>query len=96
MESGEDSAVLQAMNDSIAALELGEEKTAQYQEQLRTAFSDSFLSAYQDILDTMRELQSSGENNEQGLAQFEYGKEYYALLLQQSIGSTRRLRKSKP
>ena len=89
VESGEDSAVLQAMNDSIAALELGEEKTAQYQEQLRTAFSDSFLSAYQDILDTMRELQSSGENNEQGLAQFEYGKEYYALLLQQSIGSNK-------
>lgn len=89
VESGEDSAVLQAMNDSIAALELGEEKTAQYQQQLADAFAESFLPAYADILDTMRDLQANGDNNEQGLAQFEHGKEYYALLLQQSVGSNK-------
>ena len=89
VESGEDSAVLQAMNDCIAALELGEEKTAQYQQQLADAFAESFLPAYADILDTMRDLQANGDNNEQGLAQFEHGKEYYALLLQQSVGSNK-------
>lgn len=89
VESGEDSAVLQAMNDCIAALELDEEKTAQYQQQLADAFAESFLPAYADILDTMRDLQANGDNNEQGLAQFEHGKEYYALLLQQSVGSNK-------
>ena len=37
----------------------------------------------------METFQQTGRNNTEGLAKFKYGKEYYELLLQQSIGSNK-------
>ena len=39
------------------------------------------------MIRTPEELQASGVNNEEGLAAFEHGQEYYELLLQSTIGS---------
>ena len=87
LNSGTDSSILSAMQEQVAALDLSEEATRSYQQQLADAFSGSFLPAYQDIYDTMAEFRDSENNNTQGLAAFPNGKEYYALILQQSIGS---------
>ncbi len=37
----------------------------------------------------METFQKNGRNNTEGLAKFKYGKEYYELLLQQSVGSNK-------
>ena len=89
LNSGTDSSILSAMQEQVAALDLSEEATRSYQQQLADAFSGSFLPAYQDIYDTMAEFRDSENNNTLGLAAFPNGKEYYALILQQSIGSNR-------
>ncbi len=85
VEAGENSAILSAMLESVEAL--GLEQGADYQEQLRAAFTQSFIPAFRQICDTMGELEQSGKNNTRGLAQFEHGREYYELLLRQSVGA---------
>lgn len=89
LEKGENSSILSSMKDSIAALNLGEEKTEQYTSQLQEAFRSSFLPAYEAIRSTMQQLKETGTNNTEGLAKFEHGKEYFELLLQQNIGSNK-------
>lgn len=86
LEKGENSSILTSMYTNIDTLGLSEEKTESYRKQLKEAFQTSFIPAYQAIRDTMENLQS-GQNNQFGLEKFENGKEYYELLLQQSIGS---------
>lgn len=88
LEKGEDSSVLASMNENIDKLSLDQATASSYKEQLRDAFVSSFLPAYQSISDTMNQLKD-GANNENGLCQFENGREYYELLLQQNIGSTK-------
>lgn len=86
IEKGETSAVLTSMNENIDALKLGKEAADTYKEQLKEAFTSSFLPAYKNISNLMIELKK-GTNNEEGYAKFKDGKAYYELLLQQSIGS---------
>lgn len=86
IKKGENSAVLTSMKESIDELGLDEQSANTYKEQLTQAFVESFLPAYQDISDLMKEL-SKGTNNEEGLAKFKHGKEYFELLFQQNIGS---------
>ncbi len=85
VDKGEKSAVLTAMIDTMKELKL--ENEADYEKQITEAFTESFIPAYQDIIDTMKELQAKGTNNENGLAQFEYGKEYYSLILHGKTGN---------
>ena len=87
LQSGEDSAVLSAMNENIDALGLNAAKAEEYKRRLKEAFTASFLPAYEQMIRTLEELQTSGVNNEEGLAAFEHGQEYYELLLQSTIGS---------
>ena len=87
LQKGENSAVLSSMNESIDALGLEAGKADEYKAQLKKAFTESFLPAYQNIRDTMQGFKDSGNNNTQGLAKFENGKAYYELLLQNSIGT---------
>lgn len=87
IKKGDKSAVLTSMNESIDALKLDAKKSEDYKKQLKEAFTSSFLPAYQDIYDTMKEIEN--KNNTEGLAKFEHGKEYYELLLQSSIGSNK-------
>lgn len=89
LEKGTDSSVLSSMQEKVEALKLDESLTKDYQKQLEEAFTSSFLPAYQAMKDTMETFQTSGTNNSEGLAKFENGKEYYELLLQQNIGSTK-------
>lgn len=87
-EKGEESSILTALNEGIDALSLGDEPSSTYKTQLREAFTTSFLPAYEDIISTLNTFKS-GTNNEEGYAKFPNGKDYYELLLQRSIGSTK-------
>ena len=89
LQPGENSAILASMNTGIEQLSLDAEKTEEYKSQLKAAFSSSFLPAFESIRSTMETFQHTGRNNTEGLAKFKYGKEYYELLLQQSIGSNK-------
>ncbi len=89
LEQGEYSSILTSMYENIDALSLSSEAAADYKEELRRAFTESFLPAYEDIKNVMEEFLNSGSNNEEGLAKFEHGKEYYELLLQQNTGSNK-------
>lgn len=88
IKNGNKSSVLSSMQSSIDQLNLDEKTKSMYKQELAIAFEDSFLPAYQNIIDLMKELKK-GKNNEEGLAKFKYGKEYYELLLQSNIGSTK-------
>ena len=77
------------MNTGIEQLSLDTEKTEEYKNQLKETFSSSFLPAFENIRSTMETFQKNGRNNTEGLAKFKYGKEYYELLLQQSVGSNK-------
>ena len=79
--------MLSAMNENIDALGLDAAKAEEYKRRLKEAFTASFLPAYEQMIRTLEELQASGVNNEEGLAAFEHGQEYYELLLQSTIGS---------
>lgn len=87
IDKGDKSSVLSSMNESIDALSLDKTSTQNYKKQLKEAFITSFIAAYQEIYDAMNDLKKSGKNNTEGFAKFEYGKEYYELILQQKIGS---------
>ncbi len=89
LQPGENSAILASMNTSIEQLSLDAGKTEEYKSQLKEAFSSSFLPAFENIRSTMETFQKNGRNNTEGLAKFKYGKEYYELLLQQSVGSNK-------
>lgn len=89
LESGENSAVLASMCSNIDALGLNDAAASEYKAQLREAFVSCFLPSYENILAVMQQLQTAGVNNEQGLAHFEHGQEYYELLLQSSVGSNK-------
>lgn len=86
LEKGEDSSILISMNENIEKLGLDSVKTEKYEEELKNAFVESVIPAYEEIRDTMREFQS-GTNNEEGLAEFEHGKEYFEVIFKQNIGS---------
>ncbi|MFR8033462.1 MAG: DUF885 domain-containing protein [Lachnospiraceae bacterium] len=88
LDKGEDSAVLQSMDAAIGQAGLDEKTAGQYREMLRSAFLESVLPAYEEIRDTMVQFQS-GNNQEEGLANLEHGKDYYEILFKQSIGSDR-------
>lgn len=87
VEKGENSSILTSLYTSIEALHLSDKKTNEYKKQVKTTFVNSFLHAYQEILDTMNTFKKEGVKNAKSLSAFENGKEYYELLLQQSIGS---------
>ena len=87
VQAGEQSAILSAMSAGIDSLNLDPERAETYKNELAQAFTDSFIPAFQYICDTMDGLKASGKNHTLGLAQFEHGKEYYELLLRQSIGA---------
>ncbi len=88
IKSGKRSAVLQSMNTSIDELNLERSQSIYYKKQLEEAFVQSFIPAYQDIINVMKAF-PSGKNNTEGYAKFKYGKEYYELLLQKNCGSTK-------
>lgn len=85
LENRNQSSVLENLNASIDNLQLKNGST--YKEELKNAFYDSFIPAYEDIVSTLKDLQQNAKNNEEGLCAFPNGKEYYEILLKQSCGS---------
>ena len=81
------------MNTSVEQLSLGYRKNRKIRKaHSKEASSSSFLPAFESICPTMETFQKTGGNNTEGLAKFKYGKEYYELLLQQSIEATNLLK----
>ena len=65
------------------------QKNRKIQKSIKRSLFFFFLPAFESIRSTMETFQQTGRNNTEGLAKFNYGKEYYELLLQQSIGSNK-------
>lgn len=86
LDQKDHSPVLQAVYENIENLDITKQKKEDYKQQMEDAFQTSFFPAYQEIITTLSHLKD-GTNNEQGLAHFKDGKEYYALLLQQNSGT---------
>lgn len=85
VENKEDSAILSSIYESIDTLALDEEIANTYKEQLKNAFDTYFYPAYDEIISVMNSV--SSQNNEEGLAAFPNGKEYYELLIQKDVGA---------
>ena len=81
----------EGMNSSVLAslIKKGEDVNVDEKliEDLKDAFSSSYLGAYQDIIDTLTMLQANYDNNEKGLYYLENGAEYYALLARMYSGN---------
>ncbi|MFR7591084.1 MAG: DUF885 domain-containing protein [Longibaculum sp.] len=86
IKNGKESAILESMKKSIDNLSLDQSQSNEYKKQLEKAFLDSFIPAYENIRNLMKDFKSQ-KNNTEGLAQFKNGKEYYELLLQKNCGS---------
>lgn len=84
VDKGEESSILSSMLESVDALDL--KKAESYKEKITEAFTSSFIPAYENIISTMNSLKS--QNNEEGYASFENGKEYYEILLQYYTGTS--------
>ena len=84
LDNAQDSAVLASMEESIKELKLDDE--AMYIQELESAFYGSFVPAYENIVLMLQEFKENGKNNEEGLAAFENGREYFEILLKQNTG----------
>lgn len=86
LDKKDQSPILEAVQHNIDALDMDDDLKDNYKQQMEEVFQTSFFPAYQEMVTTLTQLQK-GVNNEQGLAHFPYGKEYYALLLQENSGT---------
>ncbi|MBM6677748.1 DUF885 domain-containing protein [Faecalicoccus pleomorphus] len=87
LDKGVESSVLKGLQDQVDALDLDNDQTKAYKQELEQAFSDSYLQAYQLIKTAMSDLKQNGNNHPNGLASFDVGKEYYSLLMKNNTGS---------
>ncbi|MCD7840713.1 MAG: DUF885 domain-containing protein [Erysipelotrichaceae bacterium] len=78
VDAGMDGSILAAMEKTLT--DAGYEN---YITELQEAFNDSFLVAYQNIIDA---LNNCNNINAEGYCKFEYGAEYYSLLLEYKVG----------
>ena len=89
LSQGNESSVLDSLKEEVDELDLSGEESESLQNDLETAYQDSYLKGYQMILDAMDDLEQNGENHPSGLASFASGKEYYTALMHSQIGSMR-------
>lgn len=88
VDAKDNSPILESLNEKIDTLNIDEDQKNSYKQQLTTTFNDSFIKAYQNIIDTVNELDPS-KINDGGLANIENGKEYYQLLLQNATATSK-------
>lgn len=86
LDSKENSAVTAELMKDVEQLDLGPEKTAQYEKQIKEALDASFFPSYQLMIDGLAKLKDSIQPVA-GLASLENGKDYYELLVQQYTGT---------
>ena len=82
VDKGMDSSILTVLDDAIDQLDL--DKADDYKDQLKEAYQDSFLPAYQDMVDRLTPLED--EEVKGGLAALPDGKEYYELTAEYNLG----------
>ena len=83
---GKNNSTLTSMKESIDKLSLN--NSEEYKKQLEDVFISSFITAYQNISKTLKDLKSE-KNNSEGLAKLTNGKEYYEDLMRAKIGSNK-------
>lgn len=86
---GENSPVLASLCAAVDALGLPKDRAAEYKQRVTDAFTNSFLPAYNALANAMGEFSPAVDG---GLATLPGGQEYYELLFQQSVGTTRPVR----
>lgn len=94
LNQGFESTTYKNMCKSIENLQLGYEKTNQYKNELKEAYTSSYLEAYKEIISVMIELKKE-KNNSEGLAKFKKGKEYYEYLFKIKVSSERSVEDTK-
>lgn len=82
VDKGMDSSILTVLEDAIDGLGLS--NADDYKDQLKEAYQDSFLPAYQDMVDRLTPLEDKEVQG--GLAALPNGKEYYELTAEASLG----------
>lgn len=88
------SSVLTGLYESIDSLNLGDEKTQQYKDELKITFQEYFIPSYNNMIKTMNELDTS-KNNELGLSHLKNGKNYYEVLFKEAIGTDKSIKEIK-
>ena len=83
---GTDSPILSVNNEKIAELGLSASDTEDYQNRNKEAIVGTFLLAYRDLIEDLKAFKGKG-TNDLGLSNYgEGGKDYYAYLLQSTVG----------
>lgn len=79
--------MVSVFNDNIEALDfLTDDEIKSFEEQNKKAVADSLIPAFEDVIDVMKSLKGTGKNQE-GLCNYEGGKDYYAYLLKKTAGT---------
>lgn len=84
--ANKEGSTLVQMKNHIDEMDLEEHKKQEYKQKLEAAYVESFLPAYQDILNCMNELED-GKYNTKGLSTIKNGKKYYEVLFRYVTGS---------
>lgn len=89
VDAGEDGSTLMSILENISEADgLTEEEIKDYQAQAKNAYMDSFVPAYEDVVQTVTELKDV-KQPEGGLASVDDGKEYYEVLVRDALGSSK-------
>lgn len=86
VEAGLGGTLLTTLEDLIDQVGLDESSADQYKQQLRQVYEESLIAGFQDVIDTLEELENDGKINLAPLVELEGGTEYYDLLIQTKTG----------
>lgn len=85
VDQGENYSALKAMLENIKKVNLTEEKLNSYSQEIKTAFMECVIPAYQSIIDAMNSIDES-KQIQGSISQLEYGREYYEALFYSLTG----------
>lgn len=87
--NSEDNYLISIFDTKVAEIDgISTGEMAEYKEKNKKAVLESVIPAYEALIDTLKSLKGTG-NNEGGLCKLEKGKEYYACLVESVTGSDR-------
>lgn len=89
METDDNSMLILTFNSRIDAMEdLTDEEKESYKQANKDAIENYYIPAYSNVVKTFSELKNTGKN-ENGLAGYEDGQDYYRYLIKNTVGSDR-------
>lgn len=81
--------MIQVFNDNIEALDfLTEDEIRDFENQNKKAVQESLIPAFEDTIKVLKSLKGTGKNDD-GICNYEGGKDYYAYLLQDAAGTSK-------